>query len=76
MDRPHTGDDYARIHKNWQMGILTADEYREAMTDMVDAMIAQEKMRALNEEMAICEANDDPMTYDDWETIFLNEVMI
>lgn len=70
MDRLH------KIHADWQSGKLTADEYREAMTDMVDAMIAQEKMRALNEEMAICEANDDPMTYDDWETIFLNEVMI
>ena len=37
MDKLHTGNDYTKIHADWQSG----NEYREAMTDMVDAMIAQ-----------------------------------
>lgn len=72
--------DYIRAWlKKYQRGLMTAQEYAEVMNELncmfMDAISAQERMAELNDAMRTQDENDDPMSYDDWECIFLNEVM-
>lgn len=63
----------------YRQGKVTYFEYAEVMNELhtmfLDALDAQEKMLELNQAMATCEENGNPMTYDDWEICFLEEVL-
>ena len=58
--------------KQYRESKVTQHEYIEIMSDLnemhTQAMEKQEKLRELN-------ASIDTMTFDDWETVFLAEIM-